>query len=551
MEVNYDYKIKFCENIIKKEDLKKIFYKTYNSTRNDMGEKHSVIGLNFENTNDSICYTLTGFTLFARMQYILYHEINNLVTIEEINTICTKMNGVPEKCLNKKDAIDFNKYLLIQTFIEYHSDEILTHINCATKLSKNGYLPEIRIAFIRNRMEQYAFAIDKEPTLLELFTSFIISSKDKMLDIYHKLALDENGYVNNDYSNPTFMELNKKLSYDNESLCRSCEIPTEESSTSGFENDLRQLLNVEIENKTEIDDKIGSLVSYLESIKEQKQKQEQKQIQTEIKKLEQIQEINNKMIEIINQFSEGKLKLEDLKSDDDCMNSFLKKTNASQTFLKSDFGLKIDGQEFVHGNESVVTFRTLVKMINTSNCIISSVSRDDDIRTITSSNGEHTKSNTELFNENIGKLQFNNEKYILLHGYSPSLNDYIKGILLANIDGYRIVGLALKCDGKHSIISLCYGHDCIDNKYYVLNDHERYKVELKVDIVNQFGTHCNQNLIEIESILYEKDDVVLELNTIIMEDLKLRSHRIIHGGNLYYTKYLKYKTKYLELKKLI
>ena len=146
-----------------------------------------------------------------------------------------------------------------------------------------------------------------------------------------------------------------------------------------------------------------------------------------------------------------------------------------------------------------------------------------------------------------------------------SLDTILNDINKLGIPDYKIVGITLNCGNRHSISALCYGTDCDTKTFTVLNDLTRNVNNLLTGPF-KFGDHCSSdiNVIKIETILYEKNDVVskieIKINTDIPSIIKKRFPRVrlqidlpkIHGGNIndiYYKKNLKYKEKYLSLKK--
>ena len=137
-------KIYFKENILSKDELKYMFIHTYDDKRINN------IGLPIHNKSDRICYFITGFNMIARLQYIIYKEIDNLVELDEIKKYIDKIHN--NVCLNDIESKKFNKYLLIQTLIEIHSEDILK------KIYNNRYDERIIQNFIESRLNEYAFS---------------------------------------------------------------------------------------------------------------------------------------------------------------------------------------------------------------------------------------------------------------------------------------------------------------------------------------------------------------------------------------------------------
>ncbi|MBM3930662.1 MAG: hypothetical protein FJ336_05235, partial [Sphingomonadales bacterium] len=144
-------KINFYENILSQDDLKILFASTYENTRK------KVVGFTLYNIGDSVCYTLSSFNLLSRMQGVILNEIDNLINISDIVEKIKK-----NECVNKIEATNFNKYLLIQTFIELHDNIILLKLKdkllaSSISIPKDDIISHLRINFIRKRLEQYVF----------------------------------------------------------------------------------------------------------------------------------------------------------------------------------------------------------------------------------------------------------------------------------------------------------------------------------------------------------------------------------------------------------
>ena len=190
-------KLKFTENIMSKNELKFLFIYTYDDKR------VKDIGLPMYNKNNNICYFITGFNLIARLQCIIYSEINNLD--DNIKKIIDKINK--NKCLDDLESKKFNKYLLIQTLIEVHSDEIINKIISDSISEENK-----RQKFIENRLSEFTFP---ESTLNknidELFIDYLIK---KCGEISTKCK----NYFNNKYNKYLSINYINKTVEDNKVL---------------------------------------------------------------------------------------------------------------------------------------------------------------------------------------------------------------------------------------------------------------------------------------------------------------------------------------------
>jgi len=125
-------KKKFKENILSKNELKYIFIYTYDDKRINN------IGLPIHNKSDNICYFITGFNMIARLQYIIYKEIDNLIQLDEIKKYIDKIDNnicwYQAELIQKKGKDYYFEILLILNFENIEDEFKVT--NREEKLNK-------------------------------------------------------------------------------------------------------------------------------------------------------------------------------------------------------------------------------------------------------------------------------------------------------------------------------------------------------------------------------------------------------------------------------
>jgi len=125
-------KANFMDNIIEKEELKIIFYKSFYRFKQEKGK--FTFGYPINNETNSECFRISGFNIFMRMHNKIWDEIDKLCDIAKIRDCVTKVQQ--DKCLTEEETKDYNKYLLLQTSIEISSKEILEKIYPGEILTK-------------------------------------------------------------------------------------------------------------------------------------------------------------------------------------------------------------------------------------------------------------------------------------------------------------------------------------------------------------------------------------------------------------------------------
>lgn len=528
-------KINFYENILSKDDLKILFASTYENTRK------KVVGFTLYNIGDSVCYTLSSFNLLSRMQGVILNEIDNLVNISVIIEKIKK-----NECVNNIEATNFNKYLLIQTFIELHDNNILLQLKDKLLTStiiipKDDIISHLRINFIRKRLEQYVFP-EEVFDVRDPFEDDIKKSNNEIKNIINEFVelTNYDTYFGNILSNVyTFDDRLEWLGMSRGDIGHP--------NDNGYENilkDYKQLLtdiqkNIEKYYNSNIDITGINLTNFDLSIIQPPVTTESELKNHFILKKNEIDTLSNHLIMIIDKYLDNKMTKADFIINQ-CNNIDLSKKSENVRFSVDMFGLTV-GNVCPAGNTTLITIQALINILDSTHITEYDIS------------------------ENISA-------YVIRK--FGNLTTKLSDINTLNIPNYKIVGITLNCGNRHSISALCYGDDCITQNFTVLNDMTRNINKFidrsgNISITGNFGSVCSQNLsdIKIETILYEKNNVVADIQTKIIMDIKNiiialfpKATRIpidfptIHGGNIndiYYTKYLKYKEKYLNLKKLI
>ena len=564
--------VNFNKSILTKDELKLLYWYTYDKTR------HNTKGLSFQNLSKEICYTISSFNLISRLQYILYDEINRL---QDINAICIKIQN--DECLTPEEANMYNKYLILQTFIEIHDSDLLLKINEKYKyveLKNDLYdIPRIRIQYIRKRLEQYVFLEKEDLDLLDIFEINIINLLKDIDEELPSLSFFLNGWFN-DYK--IYNKSNEMLTYSfnlhqirnnyDEYRSRLIEIKDYLDNMLIIINDYNNIYyiidpyNIRQLNPDHLQENTGE--DY-ENINIEKIKELKEQVLTmNIFPVDNIKQFNSdyndedettyyiikeylkdkftkiygyikNLYEYINKYMENTLQMSDF-SVSTCSQKFLRLIPENLQLLQYAFSLF----GFNLGLSSIITIKRILNILSSRDINIYEPKMDEPLNT-----------NPESY-----------EKYrIYMFSGQKSIKEFIENKAFYDIPGYTIVGFTLNCSGTHSISALCYGDNCEKNIFKVINDMQ----ELDVNIDNpdtKYGTDYSEctdtSKILIETILYEHNSVVIELQKSIKQDIDkyIKQKRVgdiqitypqIHGGKqneLYYKKYLKYKTKYINLK---
>ena len=250
---------------LSKNELKYLFIYTNNHN-----------GIPIHNKSNNICYFITGFNMIARLQYIIYKEIDNLVELDKIKKYVDKINK--NICLNDDESKKFNKYLLIQTIIEVRSEDILKNIY-------KRYDSIIIQYFIELRFSEYSFS---ESSLNKNFDQKFIKYIEFKCEEIKKKCI--NKYFDNEkllscitqtHTNEVYIDINKlkyfsdiqnifgdikgdilKLAYDIDGIKSYITIEIFTSIKDKINNNLNVLLKNIGKYFCKITDKEGDLISF-------------------------------------------------------------------------------------------------------------------------------------------------------------------------------------------------------------------------------------------------------------------------------------------------
>lgn len=542
-------KKKFKDNILSKNELKYIFIYTYDDKR------ISNIGLPIHNKSDNICYFITGFNMIARLQYIIYKEIDNLIELDEINKYITNIKQ--NVCLNDIESKKFNKYLLIQTLIEIHSEDIMK------KIYNNRYDEYTIQDFIETRLSEYSFS---ESTLNKSFDHKFIEYlqfrckelKEKSNNLFKKKY---NQYLDTGYiykiigkkldkktdktefdglleGNMTYL---KKIS-DIEQLFKN--IDSFINKTVYNMNDIKYNIDIQDYNKIK-ENIVNNIKILLENIGKYfcKITDENGDIklfklkkQTDILNISElyndfyiiftesdIQILEKDFTEIYNDLKdllrltyykiEGILKITDFKQitpDVACDIKQLNNVDRNIKFLQENLAVKASRS----GSESSIVVNTLIEMLDTN------------------------------FIETTNIFNFSDKPYYI---YNQS-NRIIKGNLIPqflqnkytiNKNGktYRLCTVSFVCTG-HSVSAICYSDNCDSGDFLRINESNLEIIKLK-QINGQYnlGKLCNFNQYYIDKMIYECVNHIDELKTeielfITQHNLQINPKPEIAGGAL-------------------
>jgi hypothetical protein len=529
----------FLENIFEKNELKIIYYKNFYKFKNS----ESQFGYPINNKTDSECFRITGFNIFMRMQGKIWNEIDTLLDIEEITVLVKRIKD--NKCLSNKDTIKYNKYLLLQTSIEMTSEEILN------KMFKDETVAIQRQELLNVRLKEYSVKSDDG-----IYADQILLAKSR--DDYLKLLFIENlfeeykelaTHIFKDYGlfQPDYVE--------DSSLTITSRFLTVfelfESSEDPFEmvSGLLMILKNKIFKELEIVKKI-------------------KNIENDSDKIDYIDEIDifmtsnidlsniNSFISEINKLEVIMNKINDISYDkipvvpetftlESCKLDKLKKFN--QRFLNRVFVLE-EGE-----GSRALTFL---------NVYIESVFGEDFLKQIIINESKYDKNDNLVNTYNLDIIS--NDYLIMNYGGNqnmiPNTKDIFDRIKIITVNNptfgskyYKLVGVAYSCNYKHSVTSVCYGNGCLSSpvKHIQINE-ENIIDPFNLDNPLKQSKHCSNDKYTIELLLYEPIETVSRLQDQLKEFKEMFNNIepvFVQGGG-YYKKYLKYKMKYLSLKKI-
>lgn len=141
--------------------------------------------------------------------------------------------------------------------------------------------------------------------------------------------------------------------------------------------------------------------------------------------------------------------------------------------------------------------------------------------------------------------------YIILDDGRITINNLVTKITSYDLTNYYLCGVSWNCGGKHSVVSLCYDGDCnLDTLIHTfVNETTRVRQSLTAEYT---GHLCSSKYIGTELMVFENRACVGSLREAVRRYIGTSEMHMpnIHGGSVnYYDKYIKYKNKYIELKK--
>jgi hypothetical protein len=566
--INIKYNKNFKENILLKDELKFLFIYTYQDKR------IYDIGLPMHNKEDNICYFITGFNIIARLQYIIYKEIDNLIEIDEMKIYIDKIKQ--NKCLDYEESKKFNKYLLIQTLIEVHSDDILTKLYGKTKNIKF-----IIQEFIEQRLSEYAFSessLNKnfEQKFIE-YLEFKSNELEKKYNVYFKTKY--NGYLDKGYEykvigkktdNVTdktefdelednniiylkkFSDINRLFYFINIKISKV--IHDHFYDLNGIKpnitnaNTYFKYINFIINERVyillknigkffcKITDKDNNILKF--KLKPQSENpnisETYKDFYTVFNNPTDIESLENNFTEIYLELRdllkltyykiEDILKITDftqISPDVTCDNNKLRKVDRNIKFLKENLAVNasISGSESsividTLGSESSIVIDTLITILDTK-----FIETRNDFLFLDKPYYIYNQANKDIKGIDIPK--FLNNKYKIKKDDKT----------------YRLCSVSFVCTG-HSVSAICYGHNCDDKKFMRINESEGLDIDLnKKDGKYNLGKLCKFNEYYIDKMVYESvshiDELKKEIDEFIKKNkLQINPTPIINGGFL-------------------
>lgn len=487
-----------------RNELHDIFVNTYHKMR---AGNISNTGIKLTNPDNNICYFLSGFNVIYRMQNVILDEIDNLVDYNEIISIINEIKIKKQKglnpddnCLSNDQVKKFNKYLLIQTIIE----------------AGTFTDPSSCIEFIRKRLKNYQFEYQKNGALIT----------------YNNLLSDKiEQYVKTNLIDELFDEIEKtgNSDYSIYSISDDCGI-----------GEFFEFTKIDINQKIEQ----GNITS-VKGIQEI-------YIENHLKLVsKKIDELNKKYgMNVTCDFEEKIFK--HITLDTNC--KYNKHTESLLPNLVDIYGLTINGRQSP-GNVALAPINDFISVINNNNIKRINKSTDDD---------DYDKLKREIDTENA--------QYILVN-YSYGNKMALKN--LSHTNNYKLVAMTLNCNNGHEIATVCYNNKCSNYQYIVLNQdksselNDLDKFDINFELVNNtdtriktiLGAFCGKGgKISVMNILFEHNDCQqkidkklgkygLNVNAPIFKPNKITNSNS-DLNDYFKQKYIKYKSKYLSLKKL-
>jgi len=496
----------FVANIKTQDELKKIFINSYNNSR---GSAIDTVGIPLVNMTNSICYFISAFNIVSRLQYVIYNEINKL---ENLTDVFKKIKA--DECLEKNESKKFNKYLLIQTIIEVHTQEIT---------NKNKFIHERlrQFTFSKDNIDYNAMITDellKELSNLRLLLAevSVMTGNSVVIKIIIKLINYINGVFSASKMYETAINYESIYKIGNTYFLEAKNIFLKNYHNWTTDDKELNLSNLKSDCPDFDENELNfSSETYAVSLL--------KNLLLSHKKFEEVGIIFNKAIS------------KDITMDILCTNTMLNNNVINTEFLRIFFGITINGKSPSGGLMSTFSVQALLDCLDT-----------EDVK-IMGDNITFDNVKEKITKQKIPYVIF------IFDNLTQLLNNTFTNLKNDEMDAYNLVTLSYSCGHAHSIISTCYGENCLNLKHVLINEHERHELDLKNFSKGFKGKHCKFESMTLENITFELDLCVKKLK----DDIKIYSTSNsltlpnIHGGeDNFKLKYLKYKSKYVALKKI-
>lgn len=500
-------------------ELKKLFIKNYDIENNNIKIKN--IGIPIVNLNDSSCFFISAINLIARMQYVIYNEIKNLVGYEEIIALNEKITR--DECLSESEVKQFNKYLLIQTIIELFDSDVMSRIEQLI-IRLGLYL------FIKNE-----FAYDTNQN--NMFMSIV----DKIHDYYKYFK-----------SSPIYKEISNKIKKFSQGLI------FQYYTLYAFED--YPFMNEEFYVPT---------LNILNQIARQLSSIENANLPHNLVKIEDLVQMMNRLNNDDKFTEEDFNSIQAVFSDTRCSNIKLKEFEKNLSLINI-FGVGVE--EINEGNDPNIVLKKLLNDITapTNYRIINNIDNLNNVKnSLTNCVEPYVFMNLRFDIKNLitGVIQENNQLTII-SGKTPRTQIPSPINFFTNQNNYNLGGILYTCsDGphSHSAVSLQYSFEnsITSREHTLINDDKKYPLELYT--INSYldsnkGRICSDQMQPVQ-LLYESQKYYDELKKEIYSFVSNTNNSsasasvdavvggaILNNNDYYKNKYLKYKAKYLNLK---
>lgn len=382
------------------------------------------------------------------MRYLLYAEIDNLTDYNDILAIINNKGNLIEDDINK-----FNKYLLIQTFIEFMNDSIMN------KLSHGS---QNRIKFIRQRLHNYKF-IKKYTHFLDYLNRYFNENNKKILNF-----INNNKSILNDITvNAAYTRLNG--------------IEYEFIFTDSIYNTPNGYLVPPYINILNVNTNYYTDLKFIYNSFNTNTTINTKQDYAFFKQY----------YNVLNEFITSNT------VSNNTINTIIK-PNLQLTYIDEDtlinkFGLTVLSK-CPKGQSAITSSIYIIEELKSTHII--SININD---------------TTGLNNAITNKPYYLN----VIYNNSISLDNLKTNFTTYKISNYRLCALLLNCDGKHSIFATCYDK-CDTAIFNIINEKDKIikllnntqqTAQITPSMLNKnYGHMCNLmsiKSIKIESILYE------------------------------------------------